>query len=189
MLNATLADLKTGADFERENPPGKTPTESANPRPETPGGPDTKLIFQNATGASATTEVIDVPYRAELNDLAQRIGGEDKVADFERRYDEANALFDLDSELDDRPLTPIARNQAALKLIAEFDAILASPTLAQQELDDFFARDINTDPVAKRYWTGDRNDPIRDAIWKLQQAAKGLPIVARPKDRGDGWIK
>jgi len=186
-LGNSMENLRSAADFERENPPGKTPTESASPQPEPPGGPDTELIFKNATGAGATDEVIDVPpeHRAALDDIARRVGGEDKVADIERRYDEANALFDCDAELDDRPLTPIERNQAALKLVADVDRILADPARAAQELDDFFARDLN-DPVMKAYQNGDRN--TKEMVTKLMQAAHGEPVVGLPKDRGDGFI-
>ncbi len=70
ITDLTLDDLKSGI-------PAETPP--ANPQPASPGGSDTKLIFANATGASATDTVIDIPNRESFDQLTEMLGGKDAV--------------------------------------------------------------------------------------------------------------
>lgn len=181
-LDLTMADLKTSKDF--VDKPDPDPAET--PDAKVTGSPDAKLVFESPLSVGATNEVIDIPYREDLQDFERR-GVDFEV--FLERYEEANAIFDLDSELDDRPFASAAeRNQAALQLLASVDAILANPARAQQELEDFFARDPNADPVMKAYLAGD--DDVAEMVTKLQQSAAGLPVVGRhQKKTGDGFVR
>jgi hypothetical protein len=205
----SLANLKGLADFvdngipaptsEHDRSVGASPPDAILPDPKKAitGKPTTEeLLALNATpegrakvaamfgivNREAVADVIDVPpeMREQMNDLAQRVGGEDKFQEIERRYDEANSLFAFDEELDDRPLTPAERNQAALKLLAMTDVILSDPARAQAELDDFDARDFN-DPVKRKYFAGDRD--TMEMVYKLRQAAAGEPVVGLPKSK------
>jgi len=193
--------------YDHDRSVSASPPESVMPDSKKPTGvlPSTEeLLALNATAegrakvaailgvknreATGGDEIIDLPpeHRAALDDIARRVGGADKVEGVFRQYDEANALFDCDAELDDRPFASFAeRNQAALRLIAQVDAILADPARAAEELQDFYSRDAN-DPVMKAYRNGDRN--TKEMMTKLMQAAHGEPVVGLPKDRGDGHI-
>ncbi len=187
-LDLTMADLKTAKDF--VDKPDPAPLDGT-PAPAPAAKSTVGIGFVGGDGVSvgANDTIIDIPAqnRAELDDLAQRIGGVERVPEIFQRYDEANTIFDLDGELDDRPFASAAeRNKAALQLVAMVDKILANPALAAQELEDFFARDPN-DPVMRAYWAGD-HDTV-EMVTKLSQAAAGEPVVGRSRSKGDGFIR
>jgi hypothetical protein len=187
-LDLTIADLKTGADFDKAHPPGAADTPPApDATPPAKSTPDAELIFEDVLGVGAKDDVIDIPYRESLNDLHQRIGGEQNFEEFDRKFDLANTIFDLDEELEDRPFASAAEyNEASVRLVKMVDAILADPKKAQMELDHFEARDFQ-DPVKQAFFAGD--DDTVEMIYRLRQAAEGLPVTGRQKSRGDGFIR
>jgi len=186
-LDLTMDDLRTGADFERENPPGKTPTESANPQPDPTGGPE-KLVFQNLNGAGANDTIIDIPNRVEFDQLTEMLGGKDSVPAAAQDLREVVALAaieDLDEEL--AGLTSEEANRKIVEEIKNYRSALANPEQAQALLAEIYAHPMRE--PGKSYFTGKGSPALNDAIAKLWQATTGEPVVGRARSKGDGWIK
>ncbi len=182
-LNATLADLKSAADFKDD---GVLDERHSHDR-SVSATPDEKVTFEKELGVGANDEVIDIPQRAEVDALTAMLGGPKAMPAASEAFQEAMALMGVGLHNIDElteGLTPEQENAEIAEAVQEWNEVLGNPMKAQALLQKIYAHPMQE--PGRSYFMGKGSPALNDAIAKLWQAVSGEPITGRDKKKIDG---